>query len=201
MLSLQSKTLRFSVLAALFVVSLAATMFAIHKWRGRRSPAPNTHEGSLENIPGLAVGDTVKLPTLPTLENKATDLSAREQTYLLLAFFSTKCEGCSLDQPFWKDLRKEIAGQSVAFFIVAIDVDQAAIQRYASSYDFADLPVLFDPQKSALAGFRIQFVPQYVLFSTDGKVIHRWTGIRRYEPGRGTAVDKLPGFREFYSAQ
>ena len=184
------------LLAALFTIAAVTTMLAIQKWRRTENRSIPEHQGSLDSIPGLTDGESVALPKLPSLENNYVDLSTQEQKYLLCAFISTECAGCSRDQPFWKDLRREIGEKGVGFYLISIDVDQTKVQSFAKAYEFADLPVLFDPQRQALTAFKIHFVPQYVLLTSSGKVIRRWNGVRRYDPNRQEATDKLDGLRE-----
>ena len=199
--SLLAKTwVQACLLAALFIVAAGTTIFVIQKWRKTENTMTPTRQGSADEIPGLATGDVVKLPKLPTLKNDYVDLSTPEKQYLLCAFISTDCEGCSQDERFWKDLRNEITDKGVRFYVISIDRDQAKVQTFARTYEFEDLPVLFDPQREALAAFKIQFVPQYVLLTTGGKVVTRWNGIRRYEPGRQNATEKLDGLRELLSS-
>ena len=187
------------LLAVLFITAAGVTVFVIQRWRKAENTQATTRQGSLDEIPGLVAGDVVKLPKLPTLKNEYVDLSTREKPYLLCSFISTDCEGCSQDEQFWKDLRNEINDKNVGFYVISIDRDQTRVQTFARTYDFEDLPVLFDPQREALTAFKIQFVPQYVLLTTSGKVVTRWNGIRRYEPGRHNAIEKLDGLRELLS--
>ena len=201
---LAKKWVQVCLLAVLFIVAAGTTIFVIQRWRKTENTtqgATATEQGSLDEIPGLVAGDVVKLPKLPTLKNDYVDLSTSEKQYLLCAFISTECEGCSQDERFWKDLRNEISAQNVKFYVISVDRDQAMVQTFARTYNFEDLPVLFDPQREALTAFKIEFVPQYVLLTTGGKVVTRWMGIRRYEPGRGqNATEKLDGLREFLSS-
>jgi peroxiredoxin len=184
------------LLAALFTIAAVITMLAIQRWGRTENRSIPEHQGSLDSIPGLTDGESVALPKLPSLENNYVDLSTQEQKYLLCAFISTECAGCSQDQPFWKNLRREIGEKGVGFYLISIDVDQAKVQSYAKAYEFADLPVLFDPQRQALTAFKIHFVPQYVLLTSSGRVIRRWNGVRRYDPNLQAATDKLDGLRE-----
>ena len=188
------------LLAALFTIAAVTTIFVIQRWRKTEIPAATTRQGATDEIPGLAGGDVVQLPKLPTLKNDYVDLNTLEQKYLLCAFISTECGGCSEDERFWKDLLKEIGDKNVKFYVISIDPDQAKVQTFARAYDFENLPVLFDPQKQALNAFKIQFVPQYVLLTGSGKVFTRWNGIRRYDPNHQNATEKLDGLRELLSA-
>lgn len=193
--------MRVCLLAVLFIVAAGTAIFVIQRWRKTENATATTRQGSLDEVPGLVAGDVVKLPKLPTLKNDYVDLSTPEKQYLLCAFISTDCEGCSEDQRFWKDLRNEISDKNAKFYVISVDRDQAKVQTFARRYDFEDLPVLFDPQREALAAFKIQFVPQYVLLTSGGKVVTRWNGIRRYEPAGGeNATEKLDGLRELLSS-
>lgn len=187
------------LLAALFIVAAATTILLIQRWRKTENTTAATRQGPLDEIPGLTTGEVVKLPKLPTLKNDYVDLGTPEKPYLLCAFISTDCQGCSEDQGFWKDLRNEISDKNVKFYVISVDRDQEKVQTFARTYEFEDLPVLFDPQREALTAFKIQFVPQYVLLTTGGKVVSRWNGIRRYKPGGQNATEKLNGLRELLS--
>lgn len=188
------------LLAALFMIAAVTTIFVIRRWRKTETPAATTRQGSIDEIPGLADGEVVQLPKLSTLKNDYVDLNTLEQKYLLCAFISTECGGCSEDERFWKDLLNEIGDKNVKFYVISIDSDQAKVQTFARAYDFENLPVLFDPQKQALNAFKIQFVPQYVLLTGNGKVVTRWNGIRRYDPNHQNATEKLDGLRELLLA-
>lgn len=197
---LTKKLVQVSLLAALFAIAAVTTIFVTQRWRKTESTAATTQQGSIDEIPGLAGGDVVQLPKLPTLKNDYVDLSTVEQKYLLCAFISTDCEGCSQDERFWKDLVSEISDKSVKFYLISVDRDPAKVETFAKTYEFESLPVLFDPQRQALNAFKIQFVPQYVLLTSSGKVITRWNGIRRYDPNNQSATERLNGLRELLSA-
>jgi peroxiredoxin len=186
---------RVGVPALLFVIAAAVTVVVIHRWR-RNGEYANTPKVMQDEIPGLAENELVHLPKLPNLKNEYVDLSSGNNKYLLLAFLSTECAGCGREQPFWKDLTRELDEKNVTFYLISLDVDQTTVENFARAYEFADLPVLFDPQRRALNAFKTRVVPQYVLFAPDGKVMRRWDGTRRYDPQQSKAIDKLEGFRE-----
>src|SRR5258706_2752776 len=94
------------LLVALFAIAVLITTLVIQRWKQAKA-VPN-HQGSLDNIAGLAAEDVVELPKLPTLENIYVDLGAPGKDYLLCVLVSTECSGCAQDERFWKDLRKEI---------------------------------------------------------------------------------------------
>lgn len=196
---LTKKLVQVCLMAALFAIAAVTTIVVIQRWKKTESTTATTQQGSVDEIPGLAGGDVVQLPKLPTLKNDYVDLSTVEQQYLLCAFISTECEGCSEDALFWEGLLSEISDKNVKFYLISVDRDQAKVQTFAKTYFFENLPVLFDPQRQALNAFKIQFVPQYVLLTNSGKVVKRWNGIRRYDPHSQPATDELDGLRELLS--
>ena len=175
-------------------------MLMVQRWTRKQSAPIAQHGGSLEDIPGLSEGESVKLPKLPALRSGEVDLSETHQKYLLCVFISTECAGCSQDEPFWKALRNEISEKQIDFYVIAVDADQSKVENFAQAYEFKDLAVLFDPQRQAMEAFRITFVPQYVLLEKEGRVLGRWNGIQRFDPKQSTAMGKLKGLAERLSA-
>jgi hypothetical protein len=180
--------------ALLFVVAGAGTLLLIQRVRRNQGKVVPPHVGVLDNTPGLAEGEVVRLPRLPSLRNQYVELNSVKQKYLLCAFISTECATCAEDSPFWKDLIKETSA-SVAFYVISVDDDQSRVEKYARAYEFDDLPVLFDPEQQALTTFNIRFVPQYILLTPEGRVLARWNGVRRYNPKQTKAIDNLQGLR------
>ncbi len=172
----------------------------VQRWTRKQSAPIAQRGGSLEDIPGLSEGESVKLPKLPALGSGEVDLSKTDQKYLLCVFISTECAGCSQDEPFWKALRNEISEKQIDFYVIAVDAEQSKVENFAQAYEFSDLPVLFDPQRRAVEAFRISFVPQYVLLEKEGRVLGRWNGIQRFNPKLSTAMGKLNGLGERLSA-
>jgi thioredoxin-related protein len=179
----------------LFVIATSATFLLIQRWRRNEAKVAAPNIGSTEKTPGLAEGDLVNLPRLPSLHSDYVELNSVKEKYLLCVFISTACASCAQDHEFWKDLKTE-AGDDVAFYVVSIDGERSTVEKYVKAYEFEDLSVLFDPQRQALVRFNIRFVPQYVLLTQSGKVLARWNGLRRYDPKQTKAIDKLEGFRE-----
>lgn len=196
----RKKWIQVCLLAALFVIAATATIFVIQRLRKTEPNETDIQQGSLDNIAGLAEGEQVSLPRLPGLGNDYVDLNTVKGKYLLCAFVSTECDTCVQDEPFWKDLHKEISEKNTAFYLISIDMDRARVEGMVKAYELQDLPVLFDPQKLAFNAFKITFVPQYVLLEPGGRVMARWNGIRRYDPKQQQATDKLKGLREHISA-
>lgn len=193
--TLGRKLIRSGLPMLFFVLAAAGTFLLSQRARPNQAQtAPSLNVEALDSIPGVAEGQVVRLPRLPSLRNESVELNAVKQKYLLCAFISSECATCAEDQRFWKDVSKETAA-SVDFHVISIDVDKSMIERYAKAYQFDDLSVLFDPDRQALTTFNIRFVPQYILLTPEGKVVSRWNGLRRYDPKQTTAIDSLPGLR------
>jgi len=188
------KLIRVGLPVLLFIVAVAGTLWLIQRGRRNQATAAPFHVDAGDNTPGLTEGELVNLPSLPSLHNQEVELKSVKQKYLLCAFISAQCANCAQDQPFWKDLMKETAANA-DFYVISIDDNQSAVEKYARAYEFDDLPVLFDPAHQALTTFNIRFVPQYILLTPDGRVVARWNGLRRYDPKQTKAIDKLEGLR------
>lgn len=177
-------------LAILFVMASGITYMAMRRWTAQ--PRETGKSDTLTGVRGLNEGEVVVLPELRTLDGKPVSLAKPGKGLLLCGFFSASCSGCALDAELWKALNVESAKRGMAFYLVDIGDDPKAIERFLTSYKLEGLPVLFDPAKRIGPTFRVGLVPQYLLFSLDGKVIHRWDGIRHYDKENG--ADKLTEF-------
>jgi hypothetical protein len=81
----------------------------------------------------------------------------------------------------WRDLSAEATRRNVSFYLISTDESQGRVQKFAMAYSFDDLPVLLGQQNTVLHTFKIQFVPQYLLMTRDGRVVERWNGVTNYD--------------------
>ncbi|HEX8709357.1 MAG TPA: TlpA disulfide reductase family protein [Pyrinomonadaceae bacterium] len=160
----------------LFVVAAGLTFLAIRvlKPKPAASDSPQT---ITESLPGVSEGERVNLPELPGLTGESISLKGLRERYLLLAVFSTSCPKCAEDAGLWKDMLNEAQRKKVAFFAVSIDTDKERVKRFAQAHEFDTLPLLYDPQNQAKKALKSEFVPQYLLLTSDGLVIGRWDGV------------------------
>ena len=177
------------VLLVAFVAASAATYVAFRKWQGNEQlKAGKQKLDTLEGVSGPVAGETVILPTLVTPNGEKVDLATLKEQHVLCVFVGSQCAGCAQDRELWNDLHEEAAKRDVAFYVVDISDDLEGLQRFSSAYNLDQLPLLFDPTRKAGPRLRIGFLPQYVLFTRQGQVVHRWDGIRHY--------DKRSGFQQ-----
>ena len=169
-----SQSLFFTVLAG-FLLTLPVALWL----RGRAQQPPPQQPmafGTFDEIPGLRPGDSVAATTLNGLEGENVDLLKSEDGYLLLCFFSTECPKCADEAAVWKELIANGPQSQARTFLVATDKDLATLRGYLDAKGLGDLPVLFDPEGNVESHFKIEFLPQYLLFDRTGKVVHRELG-------------------------
>jgi len=169
---------RIGIPVALFCVGfgLTALFYGVSEKKGGITPAQTA---GIADVGGLSVGETVALPELPTLAGGSVPLNAIKGRYLLCCLFSTLCPGCAQDSDLWQDISNEAKRREVAFYLISTDEDQDRVRRFARAYEFENLPVLYDRYGEVASKLKVSVVPQYLLFSANGTVIGRWTGISR----------------------
>ena len=175
---------------AVFVMAAGIVYFAIGKWRVE--PPEKKAQHTIEGIQGLNEGDVVTLPALTRVSGETVNLNEVKEKQLLCVFFTPSCAGCVKDADLWRDLNEEAAKKGVAFYIVDVGNDRGALENFIEAYKLDALPVLLDPNYKVGPALKINFVPQYVLFESDGRVLHRWDGVRGYN--RETGQKQLAEF-------
>jgi hypothetical protein len=154
-----------------------------------RSQSPNTPAAG-PGPAGLSVGEVVDLPELSTLDGSPASLKGLAENHTLCVVFSTRCSECSEDVPLWRALNAEAAKHHTAFRVISLDDERDRIKRYAEAYEFANLPVLFDPNHYKLGQvLKITFVPEYLLLDSRGRVLGRWTGIQQHDQAKNQSAD------------
>ncbi len=170
-----------------FIVASGATYVAVKKWNNVEPVRASQHgKDTLDGVNGLSEGETVTLPQLTTLTGEKVNLGALKEERLLCVFIGSTCAGCARDAELWRDLKDESAKRGVAFYLVSIGDDLPELERFSSTYKFDTLPLLYDPAHKVGPQLKVGFLPQYVLFTRKGDVIHRWDGIRHYNKQGGS---------------
>lgn len=171
-----------------FIAASGATYLAVQKWNAVEPVKSGKYqEDTLEGVKGLTEGEVASLPTLSTLSGEKVDLSKLTEERLLCVFISGRCSGCTMDAELWNDLHAESRKRGVAFYLVDIGDTLEELKLFSSTYKFDHLPILFDPKDEVGQTLRVEFLPQYILFTRSGQVVHRWDGVRRYDREKGAA--------------
>ena len=169
-----------------FLIASGVTYVAIRKLqRPEQVRAGRQQQDTLEGVSGPIAGETVTLPTLETPSGEKVDLANLKAERVLCVFVGSQCSGCTQDMDLWRELHDEATRHGVAFYIVDVADDLSGLQRFKSAYNLDQLPLLFDPTRKAGPKLKIGFLPQYVLFTREGRVLHRWDGIRHYDKQGG----------------
>ncbi len=169
-----------------FLFASGATYVAFRKWQSVEPVKAGQQQDTFEGVTGPIVGETVTLPTLTTPGGEKVDLAKAKEERVLCVFVGSQCSGCTQDRELWRDLKDESARHGVAFYIVDISDDLSELQRFSSAYNLDQLPLLFDPTRQVGPNLKIGFLPQYVLFTRQGLVVHRWDGLRHYDKRAGS---------------
>jgi len=140
------------------------------------------------------VGDIIALPEVTTLTGVKVSLANVKEERLLCVFISSRCAGCTRDADLWKDLNATARTRGVAFYLIDIGDDATEVEKLSSAYNLQGLPILIDPTKRIGKSLSVGLVPQYLLFSRRGEVLHRWDGIQHYD--RTTGSEQLARFFE-----
>jgi len=179
--------LRILLLAVAFMAASATTYLAIHKW-GAVKPASSgeRQQDTIAGVPGLREGEIIALPEVTTLTGAKVSLANLKEERLLCVFISSRCAGCTRDADLWKDLKLTARTRGVAFYLIDIGDDATEVGKLSSAYDLQDLPILIDPSKRIGKSLRVELVPQYLLVTRSGQVLHRWDGIQHYDRTNGS---------------
>jgi peroxiredoxin len=166
--------------AAVFVIAAGLTYFGVTHWPKTETPNTGTTD-TIADIDGLVAGEVIQLPELTSRDGKSTALNTVATDKLLLAFFAPSCPGCASDAGFWKSLNEESSKRGAAFYLIDVGQDRDARDKFVMAHDLGRLPILFDDNRQIGQTLKVNIVPQYLLVSNEGKVLHRWDGIRRFD--------------------
>lgn len=146
--------------------------------------------GTLEEAPGMKPGEVAAMSSLTDLEGRTVPLFGPASDYVVLSFTSRKCPGCSDEAPVWKTLSREGAAHRTRMFLVSADSNIQDIRRYLAAYDLSGVTTVYDPKGKILESFKIELMPQYLLFDRNGRLIHREVG---YSKATGVDPEKRAG--------
>lgn len=151
----------------ILVLLLVLGGMLFHSWK---------ESGRLEvRSTGMKPGDLAKVSRLQDLQGRAVDLFGHGE-YVLLCFFSRTCPVCVDESEFWRVVRKVGQRRGVKTFLVTTDTTAEELRRYVQAYGIGDLPLLYDPRGGLGERFKVDTVPQYLLFDSRGRLLHREIG-------------------------
>jgi peroxiredoxin len=180
-------SLRILLLAVAFMAASATTYLAIHKWSVvKPASAGEKQQDTIAGVPGLREGEIITFPEVTTLTGARVSLANVKEERLLCVFISSRCAGCTRDAELWKDLNVTARTRDVAFYLIDVGDDATEVGKLSSAYNLQDLPILVDPAKRIGKSLRVEFVPQYLLVTRGGQVLHRWDGIQHYDRTNGS---------------
>jgi peroxiredoxin len=165
--------------AAVFVIAGGLTYLGVTQWTTRQ-PEQRTKD-TLDGVQGLVEGEAIALPELRTMAGETVALNQLAADKLLLVFFTPACAGCAMDAGLWRDLNVESTKRGKAFYLIDVGNDRDALAKFATAHNLANVPILFDDRGRVGSTLKVNIVPQYLLVARDGKVLHRWDGLRRFE--------------------
>ncbi len=181
--------LRIALVVAAATVASAATYIAINRWK-TVAPGPSAvmttgRNDTLEGVNGLREGEIVVLPQLTSLSGETVNLASHGKERLLCVFIGNRCPGCTRDVDLWRALYQEAPKKAAVFHVINIGDERPEIEKFVSAYNLHQLSVLFDPTHKVGPLLKVGFLPQYILFDRNGRVLHRWDGIRHYDKSAG----------------
>lgn len=168
------KLLQYLLQLTLLVAAFGVVLFILQR---NRTDEQTTWAQDKSALTGLSRGEVVALPELSRLDGGAVALGSLREKHLLVGLISTSCSACSKESKFWRSLQEEATRRNVAFYLIALDMEQENVEKFAKAYGFDDLPVLIDRTGRVAKTFEVSNVPQYVLLTSGGQVRERWTGL------------------------
>ncbi len=165
--------------AAVFVIAAGLTYLGVTHWPSPQSKTETND--TIAEIDGLNVGEVIQLSELTTRDGKSIALNSMAMDRSLLVFFAPACPGCAVDAALWKSLNDESKRRGAGFYLIDVGQDRDARDKFVVAHDLANLPVLFDDNRKIGQMLKVHIVPQYLLVSNNGKVLHRWDGVRRFD--------------------
>lgn len=125
--------------------------------------------------PGLRAGEPATMRALSDLDGRPVELFDGQHG-TVLCFFTLTCPGCVEEGEAWRDLTALGRQRNVRVFAVTANASPEEIRRFAKANAVEDLPILYDPAGKLFERFRVEGVPQYLLFDRQGRMVYRSVG-------------------------
>jgi thiol-disulfide isomerase/thioredoxin len=97
------------------------------------------------------------------------DLSAYRGKVVYLDFWASWCAPCQASFPWMADLQSDFGSRGLVVIAVNVDHDHAAADRFLSNHA-ANFKIVFDPNGSLAAKYKVSGMPMTFLIGRDGRV-------------------------------
>lgn len=169
------KGLRLIILIFCFVAGASLTLLV-----ARRTTTNLPTGENIRNITGgMADGETAAWPLVTNIHGENVRLEATSG-FLFVIAFSPNCDACKKDVEFWNALVREARDRKVSLIFLSADKNIEEARRFVQNYGISEAPILFDRYGEAEKNFKINMVPQYYLFRSDGRLTGRWVGLSHF---------------------
>jgi len=161
-----------SMVAGILVVVLGAV------WASRPTLQPKLGK-SWDEVPGMKPGERARPIALASLTGKPVTLfdgQAGDRAPVVLCFTSRVCPGCAGEAEIWRHLAAAGRTGNVRAYVVSADSKVAEVQKYVQELGLQDVPMLYDPHGKVYEHFKLQLLPQYLVFDSYGKLLRREMG-------------------------
>jgi peroxiredoxin len=187
--------------AALAIVLLGAVAWALPIRRagrdgGHRGAVPAVDPFEKAGVVELKEGQRAPAFTLATLDGGRASLADHRDKLVVLNFWATWCQPCTLEMPALEALWRRYRERGLV--VVAVSVDRGAprglLEPYARNLRLT-FPILLDPDAQTSEGWRVTALPATFLVRPGGDVTGMAVGARAWNSAEMRALVErlLPG--------
>jgi len=112
---------------------------------------------------------------LQASEGKPLALDRYKGKLVLADFWASWCVPCKKSFPWLNQMAKKYKDSNLVVLGVNVDANLGDAENFLRQHQ-AEFPIVFDPAGAHAAYYNIQGMPSSVLFSREGKVVHRHVG-------------------------
>ncbi len=153
------------------------------------------------SLPDAAMGLDQLTPVHPPklhftdVAGKALHLSAYAGSGLLVNIWATWCGPCVAEIPSLASAGAKLQEAGILVLPIAIDTGGApVVQRFYASHDIANLPILLDPDGTAMDRLNSNGIPITIIINPSGLMVARMDGAARWDtPDALTMIRSLAG--------
>lgn len=143
----------------------------------------------------LSFAQTSSLPDAPnytavTLDGNQVSLSDLHGSVVMINVWATWCEPCREEMPALQELQNRFSESEFSVIGVSIDDKGSSqmIQNFLESQNIS-YTIWHDPEDKFQFAFRTIGVPETILISKDGKILHQWRGA--FDPMADSTISRV----------